>query len=262
MVDDQITVVIPTSPIPSHPSTEIIERVIASIRFHLPTARLIIMADGVRGQVEHRRAAYKEYVIRLFEKAHHGEFGNAEVTSWTDPTQQAWMLRDTLKTITTPLVLFVEHDTYLVTTTNPRDIENTGRTDHPEDCIINWQDIADLIQSGGANMVRFYLWERIWHEHEYLMRGQMIQGETKFIKTVQYSQWPCIASADFYRRILTQYFQPTERLMIEPRMMSPVSDAPWEDFRVVIYHPEPNARRFYHLNGRADENGVRDPSDW
>lgn len=263
MIDNQITVFIPTSPIPSHPSTEIISKVLHSIRFHLPEARIIISADGVRPQVEHRKKQYEDYLQQLSDRLATMEFGNTCMQIWMEPVQQAEMLRQMLDSglMDTPLVLFVEHDTYLTTTSNPRDEEGTGLT-HTEDCPINWEDISDIIASGGVNMVRFYLWEKIWHEHEYLMRGQMYQGESKFIKTVQYSQWPNIASADFYRKILSEHFQSKEQKMIEIGMYGPVVAAPWEDYRIAIYHPEPNARRFFHLNGRADENGVRDACDW
>jgi hypothetical protein len=257
MIDDQITVVIPTSPIPDHPSTVIIEKTIQSIRFHLPESQIIVMADGVRPQVEHRRAQYEEYKNQLSKRLL--DYGRIEMAVFDQPTQQAWMLRETLKQITTPLVLFIEHDTYLPTTWSPRDDGST----HPEDCTFAWQDIADIIMSGQVNMVRFYLWQQIWHEHEHLMHGKLIQGNSTFVKTTQYSQWPCIAAADFYRKILTEHFQPTERKMIEIGMYGPVANAPWEQYRIAIYYPEPNARRFYHMNGRVDTvTGVRDPAEW
>ena len=260
MIDDQITVVIPTSPIPDHPSTVIIEKTIQSIRFHLPESQIIVMADGVRPQVEHRRAQYEEYIQRLADKLARMEFGNTCMPIFTEPTQQAMMLKRVLESmIETPLVLFIEHDTYLPTTWSPRDDGST----HPEDCTFAWQDIADVIMSGQVNMVRFYLWQQIWHEHEHLMHGKLIQGNSTFVKTTQYSQWPNVGSADFYRKILSEHFHPNERKMIEIGMYGPVANAPWEQYRIAIYYPEPNARRFYHMNGRVDTvTGIRDPAEW
>jgi len=257
MIDDIVTCVIPTSPVPSHPSTTIIEKTIQSIRFHLPESRIIVMADGVRPQVEHRRAQYEEYKNQLSKRLL--EYGRIEMAVFDQPTQQAWMLRETLKKITTPLVLFIEHDTYLPTIQNPRDDGSI----HPEDCAFAWQDIADVITYNKVNMVRFYLWEKIWHEHEHLMHGRLTQGNSTFIKTTQYSQWPNMGSANFYREILSRHFQPTERKMIEIGMYGPVANTPWETFRISIYYPEPNARRFYHMNARVDSvTGIRDTAEW
>lgn len=257
-VSGQISVVIPTSPIPRHPDTGMIERTIESIRFHLPDSRIYIMCDGVRPNVEFRRAQYEEYKIRLIEKCTKLR-ANIHITLNQEYSQQAIMMRKALDMIDTPYVLFCEHDGELVTTHNPRDgFQNTL----PEDCKINWQDITDLLGSGGANFVRFYAWEKIVPEHAHLMGGQMIQGSSKFIQTVQYSQWPHIANCDFYRKMLSRYVAPHDRKMIEIAMYGPVVESLWEQFRVCIYYPEPNARRFYHRNGRADETGKQDPADW
>jgi hypothetical protein len=261
VIDDQITILIPTSPIPSHPSTAIIEKTIAAIRYHLPTARLIVMADGVREEVKHREAQYQEYKDRLQKKIDACAFGNAAMLVYSEHLHQARMTLETLRRVDTPLVYFNEHDVYLVTDHNPRDEENTGYT-HPEDTIIRWDEIRDLILSGGSHFVRFYLWEKIWHEHQYLMCGQMIQGASKFIQTRQWSGWPHVASAAVYRNVLENYLHPNEKRMIELLIYGPVVESLWIDFRTTIYYPEPNARRFMHLNGRQDEaTGVRDLAD-
>ena len=60
MLADKISILLPTSPIPHHPSTHILDEVIESIRVHFPDNELFLMIDGVRGQVEHRRADYEE----------------------------------------------------------------------------------------------------------------------------------------------------------------------------------------------------------
>src|SRR5579859_4905919 len=103
MFDDLVTILIPTSPIPSHPSTEIIDETIAGIRNYFPTARIIVMCDGVRSSVEHRRGQYGEY---LFNLATLVKDENIEFKVFSDPTQQAWMTRETLQLVTTPFVLF------------------------------------------------------------------------------------------------------------------------------------------------------------
>lgn len=256
---EQITVCIPTSPIPRHPDTGMIENTIKSIRFHLPESRIIIMMDGVRPNVEHRRGQYEEYKRRLTDVLFLQGFTPADLWQWQEYSQQARMMRVALETVTTPYVLFCEHDGELVTDFNPRDGQSITRS---EDCQIAWQDITDLLASGGANMVRFYAWDKIHPAHAHLMCGQMIQGASKFIKTTQYSQWPHIARTDFYKKMLADHFAPNAVKMIEIGMYGPVGAAAWDQYRIVIYYPDGNARRFYHRNGRADENGVQDPVDW
>lgn len=261
-VDSQITVLIPTSPIPSHPSTEFLEKVIESVRFHLPDAVIIIMADGIRNQVGHRAPQYDEYLKRVGQNCVAMKWGRTSLCLADKHLHQAALTREVIVNhVRTPFILFLEHDTPLVTTFNPRDVGGNGRT-RGEDCIIRWDEICDLLASGGANMARFYLWEKIWWEHEYLMRGQMIQGSSRFIQTVQFSGWPNIATTEFYKRLLAEI--PTDaKTMIEPAVIGRVQSVPWENYRLVIYLPEPNGRRFYHLNGRLDTNtGRRDPADW
>ena len=251
----QVTVCIPTSPIPRHPSTDMIENTIRSVRYQLPDARIIVMCDGVRPNVEFRRAQYEEYKQRLAKCIS----GNVQLMLCDEYSQQAKMMRAALETVTTPYVLFCEHDGELVSTLNPR---TYSKDTLPQDCEIAWQDITDLLASGGANMVRFYAWDEIYSGHAHLMHGQIVQGASRFIQTTQYSQWPHIARTDFYKKMLADHFRPDEIRMIEIGMYGPVGAAPWTQYRIVIYAPDGNMRRFYHRNGRADENGVQDPVDW
>jgi hypothetical protein len=259
-IDSLVTVFIPTSPVPSHPDTAIIERVIQSVRFHLPTAKIIVTADGIRPSVEHRRVQYTQYLENLANIIATMKYGNTMMPIFDKPTQQANMLRRMIEAhVTTPLLLFVEHDTFLVTGWNPSD-EN-GIT-APENCCYDWDGIASALLSRTINMVRFYAWERIFPEHASLMCGDLMYGRTPFVKTIQYSQWPNIARTDFYKHILDTYFSRTELKMIETTMASPVVRAPWEDFKVAIYYPAHNARRFYHLNARVGKDGKKDPGEW
>ena len=54
--------IVTTSPVPSHPSTSDIEHTIGSIREHLPTAEIVIVADGVRQEQQDRRKTYEHYL--------------------------------------------------------------------------------------------------------------------------------------------------------------------------------------------------------
>ena len=242
MFDDLLTILIPTSPIPSHPSTDIIDETISGIRLYFPTARIIVMCDGVRASVEHRRGQYQEYLRNLSAK-YVGD--RIEFCYFNDPTQQAWMTREVLKTVvTTSLVLFNEHDACL-------------RAYPP----IQWGTIFRLLQTEYANLVRFYHWDRIWHEHEYLMREHFIYEDVEFVQTVQFSGWPFVAKKEYLQKILTDHFAPTERKMIETGLYGPIASAPWEQNKMVIYYPE-NADTFVHRNGRVNELGIKDPGEW
>ena len=59
-----ITVVIPTSPIPSHPSTDILDETIFNTRQYTG-ARIIIMFDGVHESLAHRKEDYENYKIAV-----------------------------------------------------------------------------------------------------------------------------------------------------------------------------------------------------
>ena len=106
----EITVLIPSSPIPSHPSTRIIEETIASVRYHLPEAPIIVMQDGVRPEQADRIPAYHEYIENL--KAL--QIPHLRVSQFEELTHQAYMMMQTLPHVITSLILFCEHDTPLV----------------------------------------------------------------------------------------------------------------------------------------------------
>jgi hypothetical protein len=57
-----ITIVIATSVLPSHPSTSIIDETIASVRSHFPENEIILQMDGLRKERMSRKLDYDEYV--------------------------------------------------------------------------------------------------------------------------------------------------------------------------------------------------------
>ena len=242
MLADKISVLVPTSPIPHHPSTHILDEVIESIRVHFPDNELFLMIDGVRGQVEHRRADYEEYKRRIIWKCQQ-EWRNVLPVVFEEYTQQSGMTRKCLEMVKTPLVFFVEHDA---------PIDNTMPTD--------WTAIAATLLSGEANMVRMMYWKRIIPEHEYLMLEHVVCNGAPFVKTIQYSGWPHLARVDWLKNMLGRHFDETPK-MLEANLYGPVVAAPWEHYKVMIYYPEENAQRFYHRNGRV-LNGVKDPCEW
>ena len=239
----EITVVIPTSPVPCHPSTEIIEEVIHSIRRQLPDAPIIIACDGVRPELEHRREQYKEYVLQL---AHIKDAGQLVCYIFEQHMHQAGLLKAVIDDIKTPLLFFCEHDTPI------------------DDKPIDWEAIESLLLDGDANTVRLYWHETIHPEHVHLMRKPFLYHGVEFVPTTQWSSWPHISRVDFYKRILIEHFATNDKVMVETTMYSPVLTFPWEHYRTVIYTPwsHGGSVRFHHLNARVDKDGTRDFGDW
>lgn len=240
---DRVTVVIPTSPIPSHPSTEIIDETIASIRSHLADVEILITVDGVRPEQEHRRADYDEYIRKLLWKSNH-EWNNVLPILFTEHMHQTGMAKAVLEYIKTPLLLYVEQDTPLTS-----------------DCEIDWNGICEAVLSGEVSHVRLNHEAHILDEHKYLMlddEPQVFQG-VPLIRTIQYSQRPHVASVAFYRRIFGEDFSEEAKAFIEDVMHGKVQKAwnqdrvmGWQNYRLAIYHPEGgNIKRSYHTDGRA-----------
>lgn len=243
---DFITVLIPTSPIPSHPSTEVIDKTIASVREHLPEAQIIIMCDGVRAEQEHRRAAYEEYKRALAKYQTYPESDAIHVLQFADHTHQAEMTSFTLshvlpEVVRTPLLLFMEHDTFF---TGP----------------IDWEGCAETVLSGNVNMLGFYCMLQPWihpaHQH-LLVENARTNYAVPVARTWQWSQRPHLASVDFYRRVMT-HFTPESRTMIEDRMYEVVmadrsEGRPWETWKLAYYAPEGDINRSHTLDGRQGD---------
>lgn len=240
--NDQVTVIITTSPVTMHPSTEHIECVVDSVRAQLPLAEVIIVADGVRKQQEGLRARYDEYLHRLCWLTN---FRWHNVVPLVLPTwgHQANAVRAALDLVTTPLVLFAEHDTPL------------------KEALLPWDALCDLVASGDANAVRFHHEDHIHPEHE----GLMVDHETHDVgglplrRTMTWWQRPHLASTAFYRRLLDM-FPPESRSMIEDHVYGVVSsahvdhgDAAWDDWRLFVYTPDGGMQRSWHLDSRGDE---------
>lgn len=244
-IADRVTVVIPTSPIASHPSTEIIDATVASIRSHpdLADAELIVMIDGIRPEQEDRRADYEEYTRRLlWQAAHH--WGPCLPLLFDRHHHQAAMTREALTCVRTPLIMFVEHDTPLL-----------GG--------IDWPGLANTIERGHLDLVRLYHEAQIPPGHHELMLGQDDIDGVPVLRTSQWSQRPHLTRTAWYAGELAAHFQPDDRWMIEDRMHSVVAvthdrlgpDAAWDKYRLGIYTPGPEGawKRSEHLDGRAGD---------
>lgn len=234
---ESVTILIPSSPIPSHPGTEVIDQTIESVRFHFPTAEILIMIDGVRPEQEHRREDYDKYVQTLVWDCNY-RWTNVSPIVFPDHQHQANMTREALDYVRTPLVMFVEHDTPLV-------------VDHYYD----WPNLIKLAKSDDIDMIRFHFESKIHPEHEHMtldpkpvhMNGIPIR------RTIQWSQRPHLAKSEYYRRILRDHFPITGRTMIEDKMHSVAQQWP-EKNRIAIYHPDGETiLRSAHTDGRQDD---------
>lgn len=255
-IDDKITVLMPTSAIPSHPDTYKIDQCIAGIRHHLPTAEIIIMCDGCRPSVEHRRTQYEEYKQRLCWKAQHDPaWKNIVVDIFTQGGEnhpcQSGMVRSVLQRglVKTPLIFFAEHDAPM--TTEP---------DRP----IDWGRIVKVLEFGLAKIVRFYYHTALIPEHSYLFYGSFrLNNEgPEFVRTTQYSGWPHVTTTKNMQELIDKYspFRGKDTVL-ETCLYSPISDSLWDVFKVVIYADGENISRFAHTNGRGEAE-QRDAVDW
>lgn len=232
-------VIIPTSPIPSNPSTSIIEQTIKSVRHHLPDAPILIQADGVRPEQEKFRESYEKYLSTLSEKIAKMELGDTALLRFPEFSHQARMMKLSLANdiIRTSLVFYVEHDLPLL----------------PD--FIDFPGIFKTLLDGEVNLIRLHYWSQILDDHKYLMldKTPMIsKAGVPLVRTTQYSQHPHIATRAFYEALLANYSEDC-RTMIETRAYGLVATAPWEEWKCAIYAPEPNLKRVWHTHGREEE---------
>lgn len=239
---EDVTVVVTTSPIPSHPSTEVIETTLASIREQLPKATIVIAADGVRPEQERLRQDYQEYVRRLLWLTNH-ELERVVPFVAPEHLHQAQLTRRALDLVRTPLMLFVEHDTPLCDE-------------------IDWAGLSRAVLGGEAHVVRLHHEALVLAPHEHLMldREPQLVGGAPMLRTAQWSQRPHLTSTDWYREMLDANFGPRAKTMIEDVMHGIVVEdwrahgvMGWDRYRLWLYAPEGHMKRSLHLDGRAGE---------
>jgi hypothetical protein len=231
-----ITTIIPTSPIPSHPDTSILDLTVQKIRKYTE-GPIIIMCDGVHQSLKHRKDDYIAYIEKI-----RNRYPKTAVMVFDGHQHQAIMTRETLKNVQTELILFVEHDAYI-------------------DGDIPFQEICDLVRdSEEINYVRFNIFEQIPKEHGYLMLGAETHNEIPLQRTIQWSQRPHIAKKAWYQDILNMHFGKEDRTMIEDVMHSVVQveyDKKGRDtFGLAIYTPEGNQLRSFHSDGRGKDEKI------
>lgn len=234
-LQDLVTVLVTTSPIPSHPEIGVVEETIKSVMRHLPSSEIVVAVDGIRDEQRHLAAAYDEYRRRLVYWCNRQS--NVVPVLLHEHGHQANSVRRALELVRTPLVLFVEHDTPLTPHEMP------------------WDGLCRAVLSGAANLVRFHHEAHVLEPHQYLMldhRPVEVEG-VPMLRTIQWSQRPHLASTEFYRTIIGRYFPESSRTMIEDRMHSVAQTLGWEQTKLWLYAPAGDMKRSLHLDGRGGE---------
>lgn len=230
-----VTVLISSSPIPSHPDTAIIEETIASVRHHLPTTPIWLLQDGIRPEQEDRTDAYIEYLHRL--AAHcllHEQF--ITLMPFPEFLHQGLMFQRTLDLVKSPFVLGVEHDTPLL--------------ERP----IDWRMLKEVLADADANHIRLHYDETIHPEHEHLMCGKL---NDNLIKTIQYHNRPFLTNTGWFRGLLRMAIRETSRCHVEDAAYTYIACSDWSAHRCCVYDPNGDGtmmKRSGHTDGRSGEN--------
>ncbi len=114
-ITDAVTVLIPTSTIPSHPSIDLIQKAILSVRetLALPSSPMIVCCDGAPAHEACER--YTEYKGRLREFA---TLHNVQVTELETHAGLPGVLVEGFKHVHTPVALVFQHDCEVVRRVN------------------------------------------------------------------------------------------------------------------------------------------------
>lgn len=235
-----ITVIIPISPIPSHPSSEVIDQTIDSVRSRLPDSEIILMFDGVPATLMHLKSQYLEFIQAMLHKTNH--MNNIVPIVFDNHKHQSLMVKEALKLVRTPLILFLEQDTPL----------------HND---IPFSSLAETVETGYANVVRFHFEAQIHPEHQHLMLDHSpidVLG-VPMLRSRQWSQRPHLASTAYYRQIAERYWDDQPRF-IEHIMYGIVVDGSYDEHRLHIYAPEGTLVRSLHTDGRRKGADHYDPT--
>lgn len=239
MNKNDVTIILATSILPSHPDTKIIDETISALRVHFPNNEIIMQIDGLREERMFRKADYDEYKNRVLWKCLH-EWKNVLPIIFDNHSHQTTMMKQTIDIIDTSVMLYVEGDAPIT-----------------PDCEIEWQKCLDMLAYNKANTIRFHFEASIPKDHEHLMFGL----EDGFMKTTQWSQRPHLSKVKYYREVILPFSD--EKTFIEDRFHGKVQDDGWDEHKLWIYHPEGNIKRSYHLDGReGTQKFTEDDEAW
>ncbi len=237
-----ITILVSTSLLPSHPSTAIISHGLTSLREQLHTSPIIIMADGSDDP------RYRAYLSNLERQWCDGWYPHVfRIQKHDTHLHQSGMLKPALSAVNTPFILYWEGDWTLL----------------PD---VPWGSLCEIIKQGDFNTIKLHANPRISPYYEHMMEGRVMYQEGKcfdryqdnlpgpaipIVKTRQWSQNPHLSSTDFYRNTILPLVN-TQCEFIENIVHGVVGNSPWEEFKTGIYNPASgDMMRIRHLDGRG-----------
>lgn len=245
---NKITAIITTSPIPSHPQTDAIEQVYDAIRYWLPDAPILILVDGVRAEQEHLRKRYEEYKNKLQEKIS-SEWKYVKLRIFEDFTHQAGMLRTALSEnlITTPLILWNEHDFMLLT-----------------DKGFDWEGIIKTLLEENISWIRISHDEDLRYENRRYQIEQYFQltgGEemhafrskngVPLFTSLNWGSPPFVAHLDFYKFLIS--FFKEGKIHLDCSETHEAVEKNYKKWKGAVYIPDGDIKRFTILRGRESE---------
>jgi hypothetical protein len=237
-IGNRLICVMPTSPVKSHPSTDLIDRTIASVRQQVgPDVLLIILADGVRPEQREMLKPYHLYVAQL--RRTYGLSMSNFVMEFFLHKHQVGMLRWLIQkhmwaaAKPKPHILLVEHDAPF--TPDP----------------IDWGNVLDLLDSKQFDVVRFLFEGDINEAHRHMAGATINFKGMDYVETRQYSARPNVATWDFYERALGR-FSSNAVCFFEDLAHSFCQEEP-EAWKIGIYYPPPPRGRSFHLDGRQGD---------
>jgi hypothetical protein len=234
-VQKNLTVLIFTSPVPSHPSSWLLERVYNSIRYHLPTARIVILADGKDDEEPKEYVEFKEGVRRL-------GWELVEFKGWHYHTL---MLREALKVVDTPLVMINEHDWGL------------------RKLYVDWQGIADVLLDTTINFNLIQLRQDKlgdWEIERNFFKGLESHHGVGLLPTTAFIDSMHVASSEWYRK-MTPFLKKPQNLEGKDITFFINGGSPEENElghglqvtkginQMACYIPHGPMGRLYHLDG-------------
>lgn len=222
-------ILITTSPITAHPSTDHIDNTIAQIRKYLPDP-ILILCDG------QSTPQYEEYKKRL-EWKRTNEWQSVAVWQFTEPCQQSRMVRKALELTESQNVFFCEHDTY-----------PTGS--------IDFDGIFKALEGDDINLIRLFHYPAVHPDHRFMYGAVDNTHSVPLMKTIQFSSRTYLCKTTWFRQVMNKYFQPNEFTFIEERL-EPITRlggwGEWENWKMWVYAPKGDMVRSGHSYGKKLE---------
>ena len=219
---DAITVLLTTSPMPSHPSPWVVANVHNSLRRHLPNSRIIVLADGVDGPEPETYTQFKEAALAE----------GWELYAFVGHHHQNLMVRAALREVTTPLVIVGDGDWGF----------------HQK--YMDWRGIVATLLDDSRRIQHIQIRQDnlgIW-ELDMDCFGELQTSHGIYVLPTRNFQAPThIARTDWYRKISSYFTVP--QLLERPNM--------WDALKITgginemaAYIPLGPIGRLYHLNGQ------------